>query len=220
MSSGLIGVHFTLKDLKWFAQGRAASKWHSGHSDPNPVTSSYSPRLILHLISSQEHFDPGGIRRARERNHSFLWVGRETMRSPSVGVCCVGSHGPISLTQFGCRFIVSLHTGRAAFWTITHLSAINGSLECDVLGPNLWVMIIGGKCLWGNSYWDLRVLERLYLLKISQQQFSLQLTVFFESLLLKYSWNLQWFQINLHKMSHSRNLTSMVVFGFVSKFPL
>lgn len=38
MSSGLTGVNFTWKDLKWFSQGQAASKLHSGHSDPNPVT--------------------------------------------------------------------------------------------------------------------------------------------------------------------------------------
>lgn len=90
-----------------------------------------------------------------------------------------------SLPQFGDRFTVALHTGRAASRTTTHLSAINRPLECDVLGPNPWVMIIGGKCLWGNSYWALGVLERIYLLKISQQQFSLQL-----SSLSLYFWNI------------------------------
>lgn len=113
-----------------------------------------------------------------EEKATTAWVGREIMKSPSVGVCWVESRGPTSLPQFGCRFIDSLHTGRAAFWTITHLSAINKPLECDVLGPNPWVMIIGGKCLWGNSYWELGVLERIYLLKSSQQQFSLQLSSF------------------------------------------
>ena len=91
-------------------------------------------------------------------------------------MCWVGSHGPTSLPQFGYRFIACLHAGRAAFRTITHLSAIKGPLECDVLGPNTWVMIIGGKCLWGNSYWELGVLGKVYLLKISPQQFPLQLS--------------------------------------------
>lgn len=98
------------------------------------------------------------------------------MRSSSVGVCRVGSRGPTSLPQFGRRFTISLHTGRAAFWTITHLSAINRPPECGILGPNPWVMIIGGKCLWGNSHWELGVPERIYLLKVSQQQFTLQLS--------------------------------------------
>lgn len=103
------------------------------------------------------------------------WVGRELMRNLNVGVCWVGSCSPTSLHQFGCRFTVSFHTGRTAFWTITHLSAKNGPPDCRVLGPNPWVMIIGGKCLWGNSYWEQGVLQEIYLSKINQQQFSLQL---------------------------------------------
>lgn len=154
-----------------------------------------------------------------EGKATTAWVGREIMRNPNVGVCWVGSHSTISLPQFGCRFIVSLHTERAAFWTTTHLSAINGPPEYGVLGPNPWVMIGGWKYLWGNSYWAQGVLERIYLSNISQQQFSLQLTS--TLLLLKYSWSLQWFQIKgLHKMSSSQKLTSKVLFGFVSKFPL
>lgn len=152
-----------------------------------------------------------------ERKATTARVGKECRRSPSVGVCWVGSHGPTSLPQFGCRFIVSLHTGRVAAWTITQLSAINRPPKCGVLGPNPWIMIIGGKSLWGNFYWALGVLERTYLLKVSQQQFP---STVFECLLLKYSWNLHWFQINdLHQMSSSWNLASMVAFGFVSKFP-
>lgn len=61
----------------------------------------------------------------------------------------------------------------SCFWTITHLSAINRPPKCGVLSPNLWIMIIGGKCLWVHSYWELGVLQRIYLLKISQQPFSL-----------------------------------------------
>lgn len=102
--------------------------------------------------------------------------GEESPENPEYGCALGGELRPPALPQVGYRFIVFLHTGRAAFWTITHLSAINGPPECGVLSPNPWVMIIGGKCLWGNSYRELGVLERIYLLKISQQQFSLQLS--------------------------------------------
>lgn len=153
-----------------------------------------------------------------EGKATTAWVGRELMRSPSVGVCWVGSHGPTSLPQFGCRFIVCLHTGRAAFWTITHLSAINSPPKCGVLGPKPWVMVIGGKCLWGNFYGALGVIKQIYLLKISQQRFP---STVFECLILKYSWSLHWLQFKIStRWVVPGLLTSMVAFGFVSKFPL
>lgn len=137
----------------------------------------YTPCLILHLILSEEHFNPGGIRWGKKSNRSL--GGERNQEKPKCGCVLGGEHTPLcptSLPQFGCRLIVPLHAGRAALWTINHLSAINRPPECRVLGPNPWVMIIGGKCLWGNSYWEWGVLERIYLSKISQQQFSLWLS--------------------------------------------
>lgn len=106
-----------------------------------------------------------------EGKATIAWVGRDLLRSLSVGVCWVGSGSSTSLPQFGCRFIACLHTERAAFQTITHLSAVNSPPNRGVLGPSPWVMIIGGKCLWGNFYQAPGVLKQIYLLKVSQQQF-------------------------------------------------
>lgn len=97
----------------------------------------YTPCLILHLILSEEHFNPGGIRWGKKSNRSL--GGERNQEKPKCGCMLGGEHTPLcptSLPQFGCRLIVPLHTGRAALWTINHLSAINRPPECRVLGPN------------------------------------------------------------------------------------
>ena len=151
-----------------FCPLRASNKQHSGHSTPNLVTHIilHTTLNILHLILPQDE----------EGKATKAWGGREVLRNLSVGVHWVVSWGPPLCLRLGAGLQSFFTPGELLLWTITHPSAINGSPECGVLSPNPWVMIIGGKCLWGNSYWELGVLERIYLLKISQQQFSLQLS--------------------------------------------
>lgn len=116
----------------------------------------------------------------RKRKQPQPGRGREIMRSPS-GYVLVKSHGPTSLPQFGCRFIAYLHTGRAAFQTITHLSVQRAS----------WVWCLGSQYLSNDYRW--KVSLRQFLLRTGSPRKGLFIknqptaispsTIFFESLL-------------------------------------